>query len=304
MDTLPLELHAQIFEFACDDDGTAAASLARVSRYVHDVARPFRYQSLAVAGLPALAKLADTLEGLPQHRRRVRNLFLSDRSRKQSLLPTQTISPAEDVDCDSDAAESHITRILDIIAPTLETLTFIALDPYTSTSLIGHLFSLRLPRLHSLSVHGFYPFPYLSHSMPRLERLRLSGNRNPHGLLQTGGLSAACPNLRELDVEGLVGAGTFVQELERVVLPDRAGESPRRLEAVLPSTLRTIVVSTGAVPSNGRRTATQQEKMLVGLENLVRSSALLLDGVRVQCGGEVKNGDVYAEWRRRWGVSC
>lgn len=140
--------------------------------------------------------------------------------------------------------------------------------------------------------------------MPRLERLRLSGNRNPHGLLQAGGLSAACPNLQELDVEGLVGAWTFVQELERVVLPERAGESPRRLEAVLPSTLRTVVVSTGAVPSNGRRTATQHEKMLAGLENLVCSSALLLDGVRVQRGGEVKNDDVYAEWRRRWGVSA
>lgn len=140
--------------------------------------------------------------------------------------------------------------------------------------------------------------------MPRLECLRLSGNRNPHGLVQTGGLAAACPGLRMLGVEGLVGAGTFVQELETVVLRDRAGEKLRRLEVVLPSTLRTVVVSPGVTPSNGRRTATQHEKMLAGLENLVCSSALLLDGVRVRRGGEVKNDDVCAEWRGRWGVSA
>ena len=78
MDTLPLELHSQIFEYACVDDGTTARSLSLVSRYIRAVAEPFRYQSLSVAGIDSLLQLARTLEELPAHRRRVRHLFLSD----------------------------------------------------------------------------------------------------------------------------------------------------------------------------------------------------------------------------------
>ncbi|KIP02817.1 hypothetical protein PHLGIDRAFT_122129, partial [Phlebiopsis gigantea 11061_1 CR5-6] len=70
MHSLPAELHALIFDYACLDDGTTARELALVSRYVRDVAAPFRYQSLSVAGLDALTQLEQRLAGLPPHRRR------------------------------------------------------------------------------------------------------------------------------------------------------------------------------------------------------------------------------------------
>lgn len=262
MDTLPLELHSQIFEYACVDDGTTARSLSLVSRYVRHVSEPFRYQSLAVAGLASLTQLVNKLESLPTHRRRVRHLFLSDWTQKQVH---EKAIPSDDADMDRyDLEKSTITHILDLVASTLETFAFVSACPFNSSSLVGYLFSLHFPCLRDLAVHGFYPFPHSPDRMPSLEHLHLSGNRNPHGLLQSGGLSSSCPKLRELRISGLVSAPAFADEIQSAVVSGE-GHPPQTFTPKLPPRLRKIVLDIGPRPSSSRRyaaTFAQHEKML------------------------------------------
>ncbi|KAI0738206.1 hypothetical protein C8Q80DRAFT_1072346, partial [Daedaleopsis nitida] len=211
MHVLPLELHAQIFEFACTDNGTTARNLSLVSRYVRNVTAPYLYQSLVICGLDQMNELVARLDAVPAHLRRIRHLFLSDWThaevQKRSLALNSTEMDRYD------AEKNAAMRILDYAAPTLETLALVVSCPYTAPPLVGHLFSVPLPRLVELSIHGFYPFPRTSGVMPKLERLHLSGNRNPHGLLQLGALEAACPNLAHLRLSDIALATAFAKEL-------------------------------------------------------------------------------------------
>ncbi|KAI0643376.1 hypothetical protein C8Q79DRAFT_883161, partial [Trametes meyenii] len=211
MDALPLEIHAHIFEFACIDDGTTARSLALVSRYVREVAAPYLYQSIAISGMEQMSEIVGRLDVIPPHLRRIRHLFLSDWTHSQAK--ERVVRASEEAQDRYEAEKTLALRILALAAPTLETLAVVVSCPYTGPSVLGSLFSTPLPHLVDLAVHGFYPFPHVPRSVPRLERLHLSGNRNPHGLLQLGALDAACPSLTHLHVSGLVAAISFVEEL-------------------------------------------------------------------------------------------
>ncbi|KAI0795919.1 hypothetical protein C8Q75DRAFT_791081 [Abortiporus biennis] len=215
MNTLPPELHSLIFEFACTDDGYTARSLSLVSHYTRDASKAFLYQCLSVAGLDQLLTITEKLEEAPHRLRRVRHLFLSDWTVSQTKM---RLVPVNNEDMDRyEAEKSAIIHLLNLSASTLESLTIIISCPYNGAQIIGHLFSLSFPRLTDLSIHGFYPFPHSPNSFPRLERLHLSGNRNPHGLLQTGGLASSCPSLTQLKISGIVSASTFAEELDRTI---------------------------------------------------------------------------------------
>ena len=262
MNTLPLELHSQIFELACIDDGSTARSLSLVSRYVRSVVEPFLYQSLAVAGLSSMTELLARLKQEPRHKRRVRRLFLSDWTRKQV---EQRSVPASDEDMDRyDLEKATIIHLLDLVAPTLQSLTVLVSCPFNSTQLIGHLFSLKFPHLRALTIHGFYPFPHVPDVMPAVECLHLSGNRNPYGLLQSGALDAACPNLVHVRVSGLVSASSFAEELAEAVLPASHPQKISPFMSRLPKNVSHIVVHPGPPPAKTRRYSTslvQHEKM-------------------------------------------
>ena len=301
MDTLPLELHSQIFELVCLDDGSTGRSLSLVSRYVHNVAEPFAYQSLRVAGLSSITELLNRLKRTTERRRRTRRLFLSDWTRKQAQ---QEIVPDDDERFDLE--RDKIIELLDLVAPFLESLAFTASCPYNSAQLLGHLFSLHLPHLRSLVVHGFYPFPHAPHTMPALEYLHLSGNRNPHGLLQTGALSTACPNLVHLRVSGLVAAPSFAEELAEALHPS---ERPSSLfPSSLPKHVGQISVQAGPAPPaslRGRRQTSaqlQHTKMQERLRSLRAQSEAKGEGDVEVVLLEAKEGDadtfetMFREW--------
>ncbi|KAJ3519924.1 hypothetical protein NM688_g9230 [Phlebia brevispora] len=299
MDLLPLELHSQIFELACVDDGSTARSLSIVSRYVRDVAEPFFYQSLTVAGLGPLTEFLARLQRLPSHRRHVRRLFLSDRTAREML---QKSVPMDDANMDQYQLEkSVIIHILDLVAPALQSLTFLISCPFTSTELIGHLFSLKLPRLRALAVHGYYPFPHLPDAMPNVEHLHLSGNRNPHGLLQIGGLDVACPRMTHLHVSGLVSASSFAEELEEALSPDCCGRTASRFAAVLPPHLRRLTVQAGPAPPKAKRRSSAcklHEKMSERFVILTRRKDMVPEvefNARVGC-----IDSVYESMHRDW----
>jgi hypothetical protein len=207
MNTCPPEIHSYICQLACTDNGQTVRSLTLVSKYFSDVARPFLYQSIAITRLDQIVPLLARLEGIPHHMRHIRHLFVSD-DHKNSPSPgviKRRLAEAE---------KTSIIHVLVIAAPTLESLTLSASCTVTSTSLIGGLFNIVFPRLVELTVVGYYPFPHIPNSLPRLERLHLRGNRNPHGLLQFGTLDAVCPRLTHLRVSDLSMAVSFIDELK------------------------------------------------------------------------------------------
>ncbi|PCH34887.1 hypothetical protein WOLCODRAFT_155537, partial [Wolfiporia cocos MD-104 SS10] len=148
MDTLSVELHAQIFEYACVDDGSTARALSLVSHYFHEVVKPYLYQSLVVCGPAQLAALEARLAPLPPHLRRIRHLFLSDIPLSARPKPTP---PDPALAASYDAARELLQRVLLRAAPTLETLAVHAGVPYTSTQLLAGVLATPLPRVRALA---------------------------------------------------------------------------------------------------------------------------------------------------------
>lgn len=261
MNSFPTELHCYICQLACTDDGHTARFLTRVSHYFRDVSKPFQFQSLAITGFDQMLELLSRLETTPPHMRRIRHLFLSDQSPQCSNhLPAK---------CTADMEKSSIIRILSYAAPTLETLTFFGSCPSTSTSNIASIFGIVFPNLAELNIVGYYPFPHLPGGMPRLERLHLRGNRNPHGLLQMGNLDVACPKLTHLRISGLTMAMSFAQELEEALTSD-GHALPGLFAPKLPPNIRSIVIQPTAVPSISSRRGTSSLKERVMMERLQR----------------------------------
>lgn len=87
MDNCPNEILFHIFKFACDDDGSTGRTLSLVSRRVHNLSKEYKYQSIAIVGLPRLASFAAMIQRLPEESRRIRHLFLSSMAQNASSGP-------------------------------------------------------------------------------------------------------------------------------------------------------------------------------------------------------------------------
>ncbi|KAI4517984.1 hypothetical protein GGG16DRAFT_65824 [Schizophyllum commune] len=194
MDTCPTELHLYICQLASSvDDGRTIRSLASVSHYYRSLAHHLIHTSVSLSSAARIIDFAEKLEGEEGALRRgVKHLFISDRH----TSPTHRSRSQHVQEC--------IARILSLTGPSLETLSIHCSSLLSSATLLAHTaFRIPFPRLEELTVHGLYPFPSDTHTrLPRLQRLHLSGHRNPHGLLQLGGIETACPDLRVLRVDG------------------------------------------------------------------------------------------------------
>ncbi|KAF9499160.1 hypothetical protein BDN71DRAFT_1442201 [Pleurotus eryngii] len=308
MNSCPPELHSYIVRLACTDDGSTVRALLRVSRYYHAIAVPFIYQSMALDGADRIPKVAATLKKTPSHRRRIRHLFISD-------APSSSKREREDTD---HGVGTAMIQILRIAAPTLESLTFLATTPCTSTCLISQLFRHSFPRLLELTVHGYYPFPTMPASMPVLQRLHLSGNRNPHGLFQLGGLEASCPSISHLRISGVERAVAFANELDSLLQPSSsphgciANGQQVLFPTTLPKKLRILTVQTAPVSVKSVRSASLTKDMMCILEALDRGvrgdngrpSFRCLDGRDADDGDESKT--LKADWvdRLTGGEGC
>jgi hypothetical protein len=174
-----------------------------------------------------IRRVVEEMDELPAWMRNVHTLKISDSS---------AITPSDldiSVKGKFDLSKTEIMYLLSLASPTLETLIFNASSsPFSSTSLVAQIFTMPFANLVDLTVVGFYPYPHPARSatkqgddlvpalkitrstLPKLQRLHLSGNRNPVGLLQAGNLDEACPSLRELKISGLAQAVSFALEVD------------------------------------------------------------------------------------------
>ncbi|KZT12207.1 uncharacterized protein LAESUDRAFT_734001 [Laetiporus sulphureus 93-53] len=152
MKKCPPEVLAIIFAYACSEDGTTGRSLSLVSHYIHAASSPFQWQSLSISGIrqargfAAHVFAAYDLE--PRHRRPIHHLFLSTRTCNEAHDSCWPGSPCDDWPL-------YQSEILRYAAPTLQTLTFVAFDPFfTSAHCIEGLLRVPLPVLSELTVRA------------------------------------------------------------------------------------------------------------------------------------------------------
>ncbi|RDB24344.1 hypothetical protein Hypma_008404 [Hypsizygus marmoreus] len=233
MNLCPPEIHSLICELACLDDGRTVRALSLVSKYFYEIACPYFYQSIALSGSHNITALAFKLENIPPHLRLIRHLFISSEPVEKCDRKLEKIAPSSE--------SMVLLRVLALAAPTLETLSFVHTSPAVSTPIISRLFRLSFPNLRELAVSGFYPFPSSPGKMPVLERLHLHGNRNPHGLLQMGGLDQAFSSLTHLRISGLNMAVSFALELQEAL----SGESRSPFPSKFPARVRRVIVQPG-----------------------------------------------------------
>ncbi|KAJ3724186.1 hypothetical protein DFJ43DRAFT_1090631 [Lentinula guzmanii] len=265
---LPTEVLTQIFTLTTTlDSGASLRSLLRVSQHFHDICLPLRFHCVSLTTGSSIKRLDQELkrlEGSPPHLQRILYLYIS---------PTQS-----DVHPDSECETiSQIFCILQNAAETLQTLTFIYHNTLLSTSVLGRLFRNSFPVLTELTIHGFYPFPSPMPSnespasipiiemnesfMPMLQRLHLSGNRNPYGLLQLSSFDKCFPSLSHLRISGLLMAGSFVEEMKDALEKHTAYDDLKSKSscgtllywpARLPNKLQSVVLQPGFMPPHNR----------------------------------------------------
>lgn len=303
MDKCPPELHAYICELTCIDDGHTIRSINKASRYFYNISKPYLYQNLSISGPKQIRAIAALLETKPKaYLRYIRHLFISDTTEKhEHSQGTDSAIQA--------TPETHtlILRIISLAASTLQSLAFIAYSPQTSTSLIACLFRTSFPRLRDLTISGFYPFPTTAGKFPRLERLHLNGNRNPHGLLQMSVLENACPSLKFLKVSGLGSAASFIKEVkEAMENSENKGEDSMSLfPAKFPAQVRRVTLQLGPAPKvvNGGKEGTLQLKdrlMTKYLEDLSIEITSNLNGAQVVVLDRSPQPTVVHDIRKEW----
>ncbi|KAF8892318.1 hypothetical protein CPB84DRAFT_1783676 [Gymnopilus junonius] len=292
MDTLPPELHAYICQAVCIDEGDTIRAVNQVSKYFHDVARPYLYHTVSAVGLRQIIALLDRLGHTPSHLRQVHHLFLSDLPHSKSSTAASQFRLTL-TECNT------IMRLVILSAPTLQTFSFFAASPFSSTSLIGRIFRVSFPHLHTLAISGFYPFPSIPGNFPSLARLHLDGNRNPQGLFQVSGLEEACPALTDLKVSGLGAAASFILELTEA-LRDPTANSDSMIPTRLPSRLRRLALQAGPEPSGCGAIVTLKDQAMMMTMGVLTVGFQDTHGVQLSVLERSKAGTCLEDLRRDW----
>ncbi|TFK47639.1 hypothetical protein OE88DRAFT_782413 [Heliocybe sulcata] len=189
MDVVPPELLSHIISFSTLDGGSTGQSLLLTSKTVYELTLPFLLQSLSCSGLSSLQRLTSTLQSLKNRAERegrkyvapVKHLFLSDVSGEKAsaadealVVPPQpdTVTEESAEVTKTDAAQDEVhallvtyTDLFELLAPSLESLTFLAYNPHITPYRI--IIDTPLPRLRYLSMR-FTVLPYLSVHVPRI----------------------------------------------------------------------------------------------------------------------------------------
>ena len=78
MDRYPTEIWQRIFFLACTDGGRTGRSLSLVSKYIRDVSKPYKLQSMAINNVDQAKSFIRLLYGIPTELRRVSQFAISD----------------------------------------------------------------------------------------------------------------------------------------------------------------------------------------------------------------------------------
>ncbi|KAJ7938370.1 hypothetical protein B0H13DRAFT_1140189 [Mycena leptocephala] len=241
METIPAEIWTEVFAFSCTDDGYTGRSLSAVSRAVHHISKPLKYQSLCiVGGLDRLFRLLAVLSHLSPGERKVKYLFIGGLDDSKGFeSPDGSTDVRRALHPGKDTTEQALAWILHLVSSSL-----IALHLHHTKILRQFLLpEIELPVLRELTLHG--PFKSSQPANPRPHTLFPSLRRlhihhfgyNPANFLQQ--IVYAAPRLTHLWVPQSSFTPYDIQVALGMLEP--TGESAS--EAVyLPSTLEELVI--------------------------------------------------------------
>jgi hypothetical protein len=248
MDHIPPELWAEIFSFACLDDGTTGRILSLVSKYVYRVSKPSKLQSIVLRGLDQTVAFLSLLQATPEHHRRVCHLFAYE-YHENDVQPISMSGP--------------LKHILHTVRDTLQTLAirFDHSDMYS-------LYPMDLPVLEELTVFSMFidnsykaPIKPLTH----LKRIHYGGPF--FAQYDADVFSALCevaPNLTHFRFSEVKANSQIASHLEAVLGLDEPSPSQDGANTTfrLPSTIATVVVQPASVENHGIRAIADMMTML------------------------------------------
>ncbi|KAJ7141291.1 hypothetical protein C8R44DRAFT_763135 [Mycena epipterygia] len=240
--SIPPEIWAEVFSFACTDDGSTGRALSEVSWAIHNISKPLKYQSLCVIGPNQLRMLLAVLSALLPGARKVRYLFVAglDESKDDGTeIRWQEIH----ADPTGSATEQALVRILHLVSPSL-----LALHIHRTKICRQSLFpEMEFPVLSELTLHGpfrstdFRP-PTL---LPALRRLHIHHfGYQPTKLLHR--IADVAPLLAHLHVPQRSFPMHEIQVALGILQPPAASASAA---AQLPN-IKQLVIEVDAVPSS------------------------------------------------------
>ncbi|KAJ2934789.1 hypothetical protein H1R20_g2241, partial [Candolleomyces eurysporus] len=260
MNSCPHEILFQIFGLACDDDGSTGRALSLVSRNVHELSKEFKYQSIAIVGIPRLVSFAAVLQHLQAPNRRVRHLFFSSIAQNLSGKPKRI---SEDLQNYRDTCDAF-SKVMRIVAPTLVTCEIV----FQSARMVT-LIPESCPCLTDLSLVG--PFPILlpdGDGAPRFPSLRSltfsSFTDYPSHLFED--IATQAPNLQKL-----------------AFYPAQACHPHHAPRLALPSTIKQVTVQPGTEINRELRNAYCKQSVQALMERKLIYMQKNHNRCRVEC---------------------
>ena len=120
----PTEIWNEIFVLACTDTGITGRSLSLVSRRLHDISAPYKYQYLAITQWKQLIAFSKTFPHVPKFQRNIKYLYIhcpypflyvennprlaSERVCLHADCERGTIDDSPDSDSDSDSDSDYV----------------------------------------------------------------------------------------------------------------------------------------------------------------------------------------------------
>jgi hypothetical protein len=164
METTPPEIWTEVFAFACTDGGYTGRALSMVSRDVHLISKPLKYQSVCVVGPKQLLKLLAVLSELSPGARGVKSLFVAALDESKDVEDGSTERHRRfQAHSGRDVAEQALCRILHLVSPSLLTLHI----HRTTISRPSLLVEMDLPVLANLTLHGPFKSTHPASVRPR-----------------------------------------------------------------------------------------------------------------------------------------
>ncbi|KAJ6629519.1 hypothetical protein B0H10DRAFT_1987531 [Mycena sp. CBHHK59/15] len=279
METLPFEIWGDIFSFACTDDGSTGRSLSAVSRAVHSISKPLKYQSICVVGPTRLLKLLGVLSALSSDTRRVRYLFIAGpfdfEGGSDGVETLHADSMMAEFRPSQESTDNTLSQILNLVSSTLFALHL----HHTATARPSLLIEIELPALSELALHG----PFVSSGspsetvFPSLRKIHLAHfTFHPTNFLAQ--IVHAAPRLTHLRVPQRSFSMYDIQVALGILQPTVSPSDVTRL----PRNLKKLVIEKDPIPNflDSWASNIRRKQFMQKLQKIVRSDArvALVDG--------------------------
>jgi hypothetical protein len=217
LERLPNELLAPIFALACTDGGKTAGALRLVSQHFQIIAAPYRFRTVAVAGVEPITDLVELLDHTPPELRIIEHMFVSDKTASELARYdgiTESMKPRRGAKGGHASPLALLHALMCHAGPHVQSLTFLSFKEPTCARPLS---SIPFPQLQILTLEVLGDtFLAARLIMPRVHIVTLSLPRKMHnwclGLICT--LSSPFPALQQANVHGLEACWVLTHTLK------------------------------------------------------------------------------------------